>query len=114
MNARVEAEFELIKRLYPGASFGGTWVLIPHFSLPKDRYNLATTPILFSIPVAYPNTGPDNFFVDVRLTLSRDTLRQHLIQIRTQARVQPRFQVVGVVFLASAGVATGSTDRGGR
>ena len=45
------------------------WVLIPGLVLPVGRFNKERTKLLFRIPVGYPQTGPDNFFVDVDLRL---------------------------------------------
>ncbi len=45
------------------------WVLIPEYPLPPRRYTKEGTRLLFLIPVGYPNTGPDNFFVDGDLRL---------------------------------------------
>ena len=69
MSDRVLAEFELLRALFPHATLGNSWVLLADYLLPGGRYNLERTPVLFSIPVGYPNTGPDNFFVDVALRL---------------------------------------------
>ena len=45
------------------------WVLIPELVLPVGRFNKATSKLLFRLPVGYPQTGPDNFFVDGHLRL---------------------------------------------
>lgn len=46
-----------------------TWVLIGRYLLPLARFNIESSPLLFRIPVGYPNTAPDNFFVDGALQL---------------------------------------------
>jgi hypothetical protein len=37
--------------------------------LPSGRFTIDATPVLFVVPIGYPNTGPDNFFVDANLRL---------------------------------------------
>src|SRR4051812_46754783 len=71
MHQRVREEVELLRRQYSELRHGDQldWVLIPELILPRDRFNKATTRILFRIPVGYPQTGPDNFFVDSDLRL---------------------------------------------
>src|SRR5689334_20603143 len=74
MNDRIEAELNLLRNTYPQLQSGQLqsgphWVLIPRYVLPVNRFNMDVTPVLFSLPVGYPNTGPDNFFVDVNLRL---------------------------------------------
>lgn len=71
MHERVSEEITLLKERYPDLQHGEqcNWVLIPDYILPSNRYNKERTKILFNIPTAYPNAGPDNFFVDGDLTL---------------------------------------------
>jgi len=71
MHERVGTEIELLRGKYPALRHGSdlNWVLIPEFDLPPGRFNKEKTPLLFSIPVGYPNTGPDNFLVTVELRL---------------------------------------------
>jgi len=69
MTQRFQDELALVRQRYPGAQNGENWVLIPSYTLPVGRFNLATTPLMFIVPVGYPSTGPDNFFVDVNLRL---------------------------------------------
>lgn len=71
MNERVKQEIEMLKQKYPLLQHNDqmTWVLIPELKLPEGRFNREKTLILFSIPVGYPSTGPDNFFVDNDLRL---------------------------------------------
>ena len=68
---RVAAEIELVRRKFPALQFGErlNWILIPEYPLPKDRFNKGRTKLLFNIPPGYPNTGPDDFFVDGDLRL---------------------------------------------
>ena len=70
MRERLEQEFALLRSDYEGAQLGDNWVLLPQYILPPGRFNLEETPLLFAIPLGYPNTGPDNFFVNVRLRLN--------------------------------------------
>jgi hypothetical protein len=74
MTDRFREELELLRRTYPDVQNGDNWVLIPNYRLPPNRFNLATTPVLFAVPVGYPNTGPDNFFVDVNLRLQGNAM----------------------------------------
>lgn len=71
MNQRLQEEIEQVRAKYQDLKQGEDpdWVLIPNFSLPKDFYNKEETNLLFIIPVGYPGTGPDNFFVDSDLRL---------------------------------------------
>lgn len=71
MHARVRDEIELLKRQFPELRHGDQldWVLIPELVLPQARFNKTSTKLLFRIPVGYPQTGPDNFFVDADLRL---------------------------------------------
>lgn len=72
MHARVREEIELLKKQFPDLQCGDqlNWVLIPELVLPLGRFNKAKTKILFIIPAGYPQTGPDNFFVDADLRMS--------------------------------------------
>jgi hypothetical protein len=71
MSARVREEIELLKKQFPNLQHGDQldWVLIPELVLPAARFNKVTTRVLFRIPIGYPLTGADNFFVDVDLRL---------------------------------------------
>jgi hypothetical protein len=71
MHQRVREEIELLRQQFLGLQHGDQfdWVLIPELALPVGRFNKAKTRLLFRIPTAYPQTGPDNFFVDVDLRL---------------------------------------------
>jgi len=71
MHERVRQEIELLRKKYPSLEHGQQldWVLIPEFELPPNRFKEDKTRLLFVIPVGYPNTGPDNFFVDMDLHL---------------------------------------------
>ncbi|MBI4167595.1 MAG: hypothetical protein HY515_01420 [Candidatus Aenigmarchaeota archaeon] len=72
MHERVAREIELMREKYPKLEHGEhlNWVLIPDYPLPPNRYNKERTQLLFTIPAGYPNTGPDDFFVDGDLRLS--------------------------------------------
>jgi len=71
MHERVKSEIDLLRqkqaKLQHDDKF--SWVLIAEYPLPPERYNKSTTQLLFLIPPGYPNTGPDNFFVDGDLKL---------------------------------------------
>jgi hypothetical protein len=69
MNERVRAEIDFVRKKFSALENGENWVLIPAYSLPAGRFNQSQTRLLFTIPVGYPNTGPDNFFVHVGLRL---------------------------------------------
>jgi hypothetical protein len=71
MHERVKREIEMVQEKHPGLQHGEqlNWVLIPDYPLPPDRYNKERTKLLFVIPPGYPNTGPDDFFVDADLRL---------------------------------------------
>jgi hypothetical protein len=74
MRERLVEELDLLRQLFPDVQHGNDWVLVPAYRLPPERFNLDITPVLFSIPVGYPNTGPDNFFVSVSLRLKDGAL----------------------------------------
>lgn len=72
MHERVREEIDLLRTKYPNLKTGENleWLLIPDYSLPLARFNKERTKLLFVIPPGYPNTAPDNFFVDVDLQLT--------------------------------------------
>jgi hypothetical protein len=69
---RVVREIELVREKHPKLQHGDqlNWVLIPDYPLPSGRFTKVRARLLFLIPVGYPNTGPDNFFVDGDLRLA--------------------------------------------
>lgn len=71
MPERVLKEIELVRVKYCSLHYGEKldWVLIPDYPLPRNQYNKSQTKLLFLIPTGYPNTGPDNFFVEADLRL---------------------------------------------
>jgi len=71
MSERIVEEIKLLKQKYSNLQNGqnNDWVMIPDFPL-VDGYDRKTTRLLILIPVAYPNTAPDNFYVDKGLRLS--------------------------------------------
>ena len=71
MLARIQDEVGLLRQKFPTLEHGPDfkWVLLPIVRFPAGRFNKPTSPVLFTLPVAYPQTGPDNFFVDVDLRL---------------------------------------------
>jgi hypothetical protein len=72
MSCRRNQEIELTRERFPDLSHGEhfDWILIPDFPLPLGRFNQESTRFLVKIPVGYPNTGPDNFFVDRTIKLA--------------------------------------------
>lgn len=67
MHERVAKEIQtLLKPRYSDVEHGEAfdWVLIPAYPLVKDMFNQDTTKLLVRVPPGYPNTGPDDFFVD--------------------------------------------------
>ncbi|MCH8905986.1 MAG: hypothetical protein IH840_02765 [Candidatus Heimdallarchaeota archaeon] len=72
MSGRVSQEITLLKRKYPRLNYHeeNSWVVIPNYELPADRFNMEMTDLHFLIPIGYPNTAPDNFFVNQNLRLS--------------------------------------------
>src|ERR1700688_1715954 len=72
MQARVIQEVTMLLAKFSDLEHGKDfdWVLLPSVLLPVGRFNKDRCKILFGIPVGYPQTGPDNFFVDVDLRLN--------------------------------------------
>jgi len=72
MHERVAQEIAMVCEKHPGLQHDEQlrWVLIPDYALPPGRFNKERTTVLVVIPPGYPNTGPDNFFVDADLRLS--------------------------------------------
>ena len=73
MHERVREEIEILLRPRCGDVQHGEdldWVLIPAFPLEAGVFNQASTRLLFRIPTGYPNTGPDDFFVEGGLRLA--------------------------------------------
>lgn len=71
MHERVKQEIVKVVKAYPDLQFGDqlNWILLPNYPLPPDRFNKKQSRLLFVLPSGYPNTGPDNFFVDADLRL---------------------------------------------
>lgn len=71
MHERVSGEIKMLKQRYPLLQHSDnlSWIFIPDFILPTNRYNKERTKLLFLIPASYPNGGPDNFFIDNDLRL---------------------------------------------
>ena len=71
MHDRVREEIKAVEKKHPGTKFDEdlSWILIPEFPLPPARFHKEVTRLLFRIPVGYPSTAPDNFFVDHDLSL---------------------------------------------
>lgn len=72
MHLRVTEELSVIRKRFPDLEHGDQfdWVVVPVFPLPQGRFNKSATKLLFRIPPGYPQTGPDNFFVDGDLRLA--------------------------------------------
>lgn len=72
MYERVEREISLVRGRHPKLEHGEqlNWVMISNYPVPRGRFNKERTRLLFLIPVGYPNTGPDDFFVDGDLCLN--------------------------------------------
>lgn len=70
MRDRIQKEIELLRAKYPLLSFDVDlrWILLPDYKLPQHRYTKEHCKVLFAISTGYPNTAPDNFFVDRDLT----------------------------------------------
>lgn len=66
MRERIEAEIKLLREKYPSLTHGDDlrWILIPDYVLPIGRYTRDRCRVLFALSTGYPNTAPDNFFVD--------------------------------------------------
>lgn len=71
MHERVRQEIELVHEKHPQARHGDdlSWVCIPEYPLPAGRFNRKSTMLAFRVAPGYPQTGPDNFFVDGDLRL---------------------------------------------
>jgi hypothetical protein len=70
MYERVRQEIDLIKQKFTDLQSGQefNWVLIPEYPLP-GLYNKSFTKLMWNIPPGYPQTAPDDFFVDGDLML---------------------------------------------
>ncbi len=75
MQERVIQEIALLKELYPNLVHGQNfdWVMIPDYPLPEG-YNRKAAKLMFLIPVTYPLSGPDCFYVDVGLRLTNGNM----------------------------------------
>jgi hypothetical protein len=71
MHERVRDEIALVRNRYADVEHGPNleWILVPMFPTPPGRFNKETTKVMFVIPAGYPQTGPDDFFVDGDLRL---------------------------------------------
>jgi hypothetical protein len=70
MHERVKEEIEILRRKFPDLQYGEewNWVLIPKYPLP-DLFTKSDTNLLWIIQPGYPQTAPDDFFVDGDLRL---------------------------------------------
>ncbi|HOX05897.1 MAG TPA: E2/UBC family protein [Planctomycetota bacterium] len=71
MDERLRNELEMLKQSYPGVQYDERQrrVTIAGFPMPPG-WNRATTTLVFSLPVTYPETSPDNFYVETGLRLA--------------------------------------------
>jgi hypothetical protein len=71
MHERVKLEIDLVRGKYPQVEHGDdlSWVHILDFHLSPGRFNKGATRLAFLVPPGYPQTGPDDFFVDDDLRL---------------------------------------------
>jgi hypothetical protein len=69
---RLREEIEFLRVDCPDAEVdeNGGWVHIPSHQLVPSRFNKPNTRLVVVLPPGYPNTGPDNFFVDGDLRLA--------------------------------------------
>ncbi len=97
MHERVAREIAMVRERHPGLQYGEqlNWVFIPDYPLPPGRYNKNRTRLLFVIPPGYPNTGPDNFFVDADLRLTGGSNPPGFNPGRIPAAIWRRFQAIG-------------------
>ena len=70
MYERVRQEIDKLRQGFPNLQCGSelNWVLISEYPLP-NLYNKPQTRLLWNIPPGYPQTPPDDFFVDGDLRL---------------------------------------------
>jgi hypothetical protein len=70
MYERVQQEIDFLKIKFPTLKYGDqlNWVIISGYPLP-DLYNKSHTQLLWNILPGYPQTAPDDFFVDGDLRL---------------------------------------------
>jgi hypothetical protein len=68
-------EMELLRRKYGplACSESFDWIKLEQFNLPPG-WNRSQTRILILVPVGYPVTPPDNFYVPVGLRTASETL----------------------------------------
>lgn len=71
MHERVREEVELVRARFPQVQHGEdlSWVCIPGYPLPAGRFERLSTKLVLRVPPGYPQTGPDDFFVDDDLEL---------------------------------------------
>lgn len=68
MEERIRQELALLRTRYPDLDYepNGQWVRIPVYKLPPD-WNLATTAVVFQMPVGYPGTPPYGIYAPAGL-----------------------------------------------
>lgn len=71
MYERVKEEIELLRQKFPDLKHGESldWVLLPEYLLLPSFFNKDQTKLMWIIPQGYPQTAPDDFFVDADLRL---------------------------------------------
>lgn len=70
MTERIDAELQLIRQRFPGATYQpeGFWVRIPDYALPAGWSHTATD-VAFQVPPAYPGTPPYGIYVPSGLSI---------------------------------------------
>jgi len=65
---RIQQELVILRSRWPDLEYRdeGQWVRIPSYTLPQG-WNRSATDAAFQIPVAYPGTPPDGFYIPVGL-----------------------------------------------
>lgn len=66
MNDRISKELDLLRKFFPKLEYveDGQWVLIKDFTIPHNvQWNCQSINTCFQIPLGYPGTPPDGFYV---------------------------------------------------
>jgi hypothetical protein len=62
MEARIEAEFELLRSAYPAALYKDDWILLPDYPLPPG-WSQAAVDVATYLRPGYPGTHPYGIYV---------------------------------------------------
>ena len=79
---RIRQEVLLLAVAFEQANYDATaftWVHLPHFLLPSG-WNRRSTELLIELPAAYPQVGPDGFYLDQQLRDRRDRAPDHYFE----------------------------------